>query len=193
VPARKPAGGAGAARGGRRGEYARKYPPRRKVCTFCVDKVSYIDYKDIARLRRHLSERGKIEPRRKTGTCARHQRALAVALKRARHVALLPYTAEHIRLSGMVLRSPEDRRPSDRGPRFQRPDQAPPVAAANADGAPAAGEAAASTNGAQTDGAVAVAEAPAAITATAEAPTPAPAAEPEAASVPEPAATAVTE
>ena len=112
-------------RGGRRGEYARKYPPRRKVCTFCVDKVSYIDYKDIARLRRHLSERGKIEPRRKTGTCARHQRALAVALKRARHVALLPYTAEHIRISGMVLRSPDDRRPSDRGPRFQRPEQAP--------------------------------------------------------------------
>ena len=120
--------GRGGARGGRRGEYARKYPPRRKVCTFCVDKVSYIDYKDIARLRRYLSERGKIEPRRKTGTCARHQRALAVALKRARHVALLPYTAEHIRMSGMVLRSPEDRRPSDRGPRFQRPDQAPPVA-----------------------------------------------------------------
>jgi len=108
VPARKPggssSGGAGGARGGRRGEYARKYPPRRKVCTFCVDKVSYIDYKDISRLRRHLSERGKIEPRRKTGTCAKHQRALAVALKRARHVALLPYTAEHIRFSGIVLR-----------------------------------------------------------------------------------------
>ena len=67
------------------------------VCTFCVDKVTYIDYKDIARLRRHLSERGKIEPRRKTGTCARHQRALAVSLKRARHVALLPYSPEHMR------------------------------------------------------------------------------------------------
>jgi small subunit ribosomal protein S18 len=141
-----------------------------------VDKVSYIDYKDIARLRRHLSERGKIEPRRKTGTCARHQRALAVALKRARHVALLPYTAEHIRLSGMVLRSPEDRRPSDRGPRFQRPEQAAPApaAAAAVDGAAAPapdGEGtpavAPSTDGEQTNGAapaapVAVAEAPAA-------------------------------
>jgi small subunit ribosomal protein S18 len=169
VPARKPGGASGGGRGGRRGEYARKYPPRRKVCTFCVDKVSYIDYKDIARLRRHLSERGKIEPRRKTGTCARHQRALAVALKRARHVALLPYTAEHIRISGMVLRSPEDRRPSDRG-RFQRPDAAAPGAAANGEGAPA--EAAAATNGTPTEGAVAVVEAP-------EAPVSAPAAETE--------------
>ena len=153
-PARKPAGGA---RGGRRSEYARKYPPRRKVCTFCVDKVTYIDYKDIARLRRHLSERGKIEPRRKTGTCARHQRELAVALKRARHVALLPYTAEHIRLSGMVLRSPDDRRPSDRGPRFPRPEQAP--APTEAAAAPAEAPAA-PTNGTQTGDAVAVAEAP---------------------------------
>jgi len=193
VPARKPSGGAGGARGGRRGEYARKYPPRRKVCTFCVDKVSYIDYKDIARLRRHLSERGKIEPRRKTGTCARHQRALAVALKRARHVALLPYTAEHIRISGMILRSPEDRRPSDRGPRFQRPDQAAPVAAANAEGAPAAAEAAAATNGTQTEGAVAVAEAPAQAPAATPAPAAPPAAEPEATPAAEPAAASVTE
>src|SRR5436305_4216940 len=134
MPARKPAGGARSSSGGRRSEYARKHTPRRKVCTFCVDKVTYIDYKDIARLRRHLSERGKIEPRRKTGTCARHQRALAVALKRARHVALLPYTAEHIRMSGMVLRSPEDRRGGDRGPRMHAP--APAVAPA-ADGAAA--------------------------------------------------------
>jgi small subunit ribosomal protein S18 len=202
VPARKPGGGSGG-RGGRRGEYARKYPPRRKVCTFCVDKVSHIDYKDIARLRRHLSERGKIEPRRKTGTCARHQRALAVALKRARHVALLPYTAEHIRISGMVLRSPEDRRPSDRGPRFPRPEQAPVAAAAvaPADGAAAAeapAEAGAATNGAQADGAVAVAEAPAAAPA-APAATPAveatPAAAPaaEAAPAPEPAAATASE
>ena len=188
MPARKPGGGAGGGRGGRRGEYARKYPPRRKVCTFCVDKVSYIDYKDIARLRRHLSERGKIEPRRKTGTCARHQRALAVALKRARHVALLPYTAEHIRISGMVLRSPDDRRPSDRG-RFQRPDQAP-AAVASADGA-AAPEAAAATNGAATDGAVAVAEAPASPPDTAPAEAPATAAAPAPAAAP--AAAAETE
>lgn len=67
---------------------------RKKVCGFCVDKVENIDYKDIARLRRYMSERGKIFPRRVTGTCARHQRELTVAIKRARHLALLPYTAD---------------------------------------------------------------------------------------------------
>ena len=91
MPARKPAAGA---RGGRRSEYARKYTPRRKVCTFCVDKVSYIDYKEVSRLRRFVSDRGKILPRRVTGTCARHQRPLTTALERARAIALLPYTTE---------------------------------------------------------------------------------------------------
>jgi small subunit ribosomal protein S18 len=67
--------------------------PRRKVCGFCVDNIGEVDYKDIARLRRHISERGKIEPRRKAGTCAKHQRSLTVAIKRARHIALLPYTS----------------------------------------------------------------------------------------------------
>ena len=67
---------------------------RKKVCGFCVDKVETIDYKDTARLRRYMSERGKILPRRVTGTCARHQRELTVAIKRARHLALLPYTAD---------------------------------------------------------------------------------------------------
>ena len=67
---------------------------RKKVCGFCVDKVENIDYKDIARLRRYMSERGKILPRRVTGTCARHQRELTVAIKRARHLAFLPYTAD---------------------------------------------------------------------------------------------------
>ena len=67
---------------------------RKKVCGFCVDKVENIDYKDIARLSRYMSERGKILPRRVTGTCARHQRELTVAIKRARHLALLPYTAD---------------------------------------------------------------------------------------------------
>jgi len=62
-----------------------------------VDHIVEIDYKDVARLRRLLSDRAKIEPRRKTGTCAKHQRALTVALKRARQLALLPYTAEHMR------------------------------------------------------------------------------------------------
>lgn len=79
-----------------RGRGRGRYTPRRKVCQFCVDKVDNIDYKDISRLRRFISEHGKIEPRRKTGTCAKHQRRLAHALKRARHIALLPYTAQHI-------------------------------------------------------------------------------------------------
>jgi small subunit ribosomal protein S18 len=65
-----------------------------------VDNVQRIDYKDTARLRRFLSERGKIEPRRKTGTCAKHQRWLTTALKRARQLALLPYTAGHVRFMG---------------------------------------------------------------------------------------------
>ena len=68
-----------------------------KVCAFCADKTVQIDYKEVNRLRRYLSERAKIEPRRKTGTCAGHQRELAVALKRARHVALLPYAPQHLR------------------------------------------------------------------------------------------------
>ena len=67
---------------------------RRKVCAFCVDKVETVDYKDVAKLRRYLSERGKIVPRRVTGTCARHQRQLTVAIKRARHLALLPYIGD---------------------------------------------------------------------------------------------------
>ena len=67
---------------------------RRNVCTFCVDKITLIDYKDTAKLRRFLSERGKILPRRTTGTCAAHQRQLTTAIKRARHVALLPYVAD---------------------------------------------------------------------------------------------------
>ena len=67
---------------------------RRKVCVFCADKVSFIDYKDSAKLRKFISERGKILPRRITGTCAMHQRQLTTAIKRARVVALLPYTAD---------------------------------------------------------------------------------------------------
>ena len=69
---------------------------RRKVCSFCVDKVELIDYKDFARLKRYLSDRARIEARRKTGVCTKHQRALSLALKRARHLALLPFTPEHI-------------------------------------------------------------------------------------------------
>jgi len=78
----------------------RKYIPRRKVCFFCVNRTQVIDYKDVALLNRYLSDRGRIEPRRKTGVCPKHQRTLSGALKRARFIALLPYTAEHIRHSG---------------------------------------------------------------------------------------------
>ena len=67
---------------------------RTKVCAFCVDKVTSIDYKDTAQLRRYLSERGKLLPRRTTGTCAAHQRDLTTAIKRARQIALLPYVAD---------------------------------------------------------------------------------------------------
>lgn len=67
---------------------------RKKVCNFCVDKATSIDFKDSAKLRRYISERGKILPRRTTGTCAAHQRQLTVAIKRARMIALLPYVAD---------------------------------------------------------------------------------------------------
>ena len=67
---------------------------RKKVCQFCADKTEVIDYKDVARLRKFISERAKILPRRATGTCAAHQRALTTAIKRARHLALLPYTTD---------------------------------------------------------------------------------------------------
>ena len=107
-----PAAGPGGPRPGPRrrpGEFGaggRKFTPRRKVCQFCVDKIKEVDYKDLGRLRRFLSERGKIEPRRKTGTCAAHQRSLNVALKRARQLAMLPFTAEHIRITGVLVREP---------------------------------------------------------------------------------------
>ena len=79
-----------------------KYVPRRKFCSFCTGGVETIDYKDPTKLTRFISDRGKIEPRRKTGTCAKHQRALAVAIKRARHLALLPYVAAHIQKTGGI-------------------------------------------------------------------------------------------
>lgn len=85
----------------RSGGGPRRYGGRRKVCRFCADHIPGADYKDISRLRSYISERGKIEPRRKTGTCQRHQRLLATAIKRARHLALLPYTLEHVRKTGV--------------------------------------------------------------------------------------------
>ena len=72
----------------------RSRKPRKKVCSFCVDKVEQIDYKDVAKLRRYITERGKILPRRISGNCAKHQRQVTVAIKRARNIALLPFTAE---------------------------------------------------------------------------------------------------
>jgi small subunit ribosomal protein S18 len=122
----------------RSGEFGtgRKFTPRRKVCLFCVDKIDEVDYKDVNRLRRFLSDRGKIEPRRKTGTCATHQRSLNTALKRARHLALLPFTAEHIRVTGVLIREPGS---SARGPRGGRPGEGTEAA----DGAPPSEDAAA--------------------------------------------------
>jgi small subunit ribosomal protein S18 len=79
-----------------------KYIPKRKICFFCRDKVQYIDYKDPAILRPYISDRGKIAPRRKSGACARHQRALTVSIKRARHLALLPFVSAHIQKTGGV-------------------------------------------------------------------------------------------
>src|SRR6202048_2072815 len=132
-PRRRPGefGGGGGGGGGR------KFTPRRKVCQFCVDKIKEVDYKDLGRLRRFLSDRAKIEPRRKTGTCAAHQRSLNVALKRARQLALLPFTAEHIRITGMLLREPGT--PPWRGSRGPRPVEAPEaVAVEPTDGAASA-------------------------------------------------------
>lgn len=105
-------GGGGGAGGGRR--------PRRKVCSFCVDKAKKIDFKEVGRIRRYISERGKIDPRRKSGNCAKHQRMLTTALKRARHMAMLPYTAEHVR----ALMSPQARAMAG-GPPPPKPDRPP--------------------------------------------------------------------
>jgi len=97
-----------------------KYVPKRKVCAFCVDHAKVIDFKDVPLLRRYVSDRGRIEPRRKTGVCARHQRVLSLALKRARHIALLPYTADHLRQSGLPIAREQ---PPREHPKEQRPDQ----------------------------------------------------------------------
>nr|WP_206155471.1 30S ribosomal protein S18 [Caldanaerobacter subterraneus] len=72
----------------------RRNKKKKRVCAFCADNIDRIDYKDVARLRKYITERGKILPRRITGNCARHQRQLTKAIKRARQIALLPYTVE---------------------------------------------------------------------------------------------------
>jgi small subunit ribosomal protein S18 len=92
-PRRSGPGGAGRRPGGGGGRYS----SRRKVSIFDIDNIKHVDYKDLARLRRHIGERGKIEPRRKNGTSAKHQRSLTVAIKRARYMALLPFTSDNSR------------------------------------------------------------------------------------------------
>lgn len=72
----------------------RRYRRRPRICSFCADKIKLIDYKDHEYLRRFISDHGQIKPRRQTGTCARHQRGVAIAIKRARHLALLPFVEE---------------------------------------------------------------------------------------------------
>jgi len=88
-------------KGGR--ERGRRFIFKPKVCPFCAQNI-VIDYKDASRLRRYVSDRGRIEPRRRTGVCAKHQRQLALAIKRARYLALLPYTPDHVRQLGGVGR-----------------------------------------------------------------------------------------
>ena len=97
---RRSEGGGGGSRdsrggpGGQQGGKKKFFYRRKRVCKFCVEKLEYIDYKDIKTLQQFIPERGKILPRRVTGTCARHQRPLTTALERARAIALLPYTTE---------------------------------------------------------------------------------------------------
>lgn len=166
-PGTRPSGGPGRRRPGEFGGAGRKFTPRRKVCQFCVDKIKEVDYKDLGRLRRFLSERGKIEPRRKTGTCAAHQRSLNVALKRARQLALLPFTAEHIRVTGVLVREPGT--PPFRG---ARPRPAEVEGAETAPAAPAAPVADGTAEASEAP--AAAAEAPAAEAAPAAAAAPAP-------------------
>lgn len=88
----------------RRREGRGRYAARRRPCAFCVDKSLVVDYKDPSRLRRFISDRGKIEARRRTGNCARHQRQVAIAIKRIRYLALFPFTPEHIYSGGLPPR-----------------------------------------------------------------------------------------
>jgi len=67
---------------------------KKRICTFCADKATTIDYKDFNKLKKHVSERGKILPRRVTGNCAKHQRTLTIAIKRSRHIALMPFVVD---------------------------------------------------------------------------------------------------
>ena len=100
--------GTGASSGGTSGRPFRRGRPRyftrRKICSYCVDHIDYVDYKDVGRLSRFLTDRFKIEARRKSGACAKHQRALSLAIKRSRHLALIPYSPDHRTSSAGVTR-----------------------------------------------------------------------------------------
>lgn len=126
--------------GGARRRDGRRFFPRRKVCSFCVDKIEAIDYKDAQRLRRYISDWAKIESRRKTGTCAPHQRMLSTAIKRARYVGLLPYTGSHSHMDLTLRDGPRaDRFRRDRERRAERDaererDRSPERAAAQTAG-----------------------------------------------------------
>lgn len=85
-----------------RREGGQRFISKPKVCPFCTEKVEVIDYKDVSKLSRYLSDRGRIVTRRRTGACAKHQRRLALAIKRARHLALLPFAPIHIQKTGGV-------------------------------------------------------------------------------------------
>lgn len=122
--------GPGGARGGPRrkttgkagtGTGRRRYVARRKVCAFCADKTPTVDYKEASKLLKYISERGKILSRRRSGNCARHQRVLCTALKRARHLALLPYAATHAREIGVPAPRPESPPKSEPAPQLATP------------------------------------------------------------------------
>lgn len=89
-----------------------RYMRKKRPCPFCVEKNKAISYKDVAGLRRFISEQGKIEPRRRTSACAKHQRAIAAAIKRGRALALLPYTGTHLRVFGVAETAPAPERPA---------------------------------------------------------------------------------
>jgi len=93
-PSGRSSGGGGARGGPKEGGGKRYFFRRRKVCKFCADKIDYVDYKDVRLISQFVPERGKILPRRMFGTCAEHQRKVTEAIKRARHIALLPYAGD---------------------------------------------------------------------------------------------------
>ena len=103
-----------------------RYVPKRKVCFFCANKNEVIDYKNPEKLRSYVSDRAKIDPRRHTGTCAKHQRALATAIKRARQLALLPFTSDHS-FTAPVTSASSASIPSASSPIQQPPTNSGPV------------------------------------------------------------------